>query len=248
MLDGVLIDGQAGGNDVGTCHRAVHDLLGGADGRADDLGLAVEAVVLIDIHDVFDVLLAVLTVGLFPAQERRNEEGAVLCGPDGLCRAEHQRHVGADALFLQAAGSSHTSLGAGDLDDEVLADGGDFLCGGDHLFGVVQMGVDLHGDGELLVALQALFLDPVGNVGNGRQERLAAQHDVAGVGGNAVNAKGVVSELDLIEFCAVQEVLHNHFLLLVKSVNQFVLQASNRFLFEIRHFLSNFKSHPVENL
>ena len=202
MLDGVLIDGQAGGDDVGTCHRAVHDLLGGADGRADDLGLAVEAVVLIDIHDVLDVLLAVLTVGLFPAQERGNEEGAVLCGPDGLCRAEHQRHVGAD------------------LDDEVLADGGDFLCGGDHLFGVVQMGVDLHGDGELLVALQALFLDPVGDVGNGRQERLAAQHDVAGIGGNAVNAKGVVSELDLIEFCAVQEVLHNHFLLLVKSVNQ----------------------------
>ena len=69
-----------------------------------------------------------------------------------------------------------------------------------------------------------------------------------GVGGNAVNAKGVVSELDLIEFCAVQEVLHNHFLLLVKSVNQFVLQASNRFLFEIRRFLSSFKSHPVINL
>ena len=88
------------------------------------------------------------------------------------------------------------------------------------------MGVDLHGDGELLVALQALFLDPVGDVGNGRQERLAAQHDVAGVGGNAVNAKGVVSELDLIEFSAVQEVLHNLFLLLIKSVNQFV-PASN---------------------
>ena len=75
------------------------------------------------------------------------------------------------------------------------------------------MGVDLHGDGELLVALQALFLDPVGNVGDGRQEGFAAEHDVAGVGGNAVDAEGVVSELDLIEFCAVQEVLHNRFLL-----------------------------------
>ena len=248
MLDGVLIDCQAGGHDISTCHSAVHDLLGSADSSADDLGLAVEAVVLIDIHDVLDVLLAVLTVGLFPAQERRNEQGAVLCGPDGLCRAEHQSHIGADALFLQAAGSSHTSLGAGDLDDEVAADSSHFLSSSDHLFGIVQMGVDLHGDGELLVALQALFLDPVGDVGNGRQERLAAQHDVAGVGGNAVNAKGVVSELDLIEFCAVQEVLHNHFLLLVKSVNQFVLQASNRFLFEIRRFLSSFKSHPVINL
>ena len=35
------------------------------------------------------------------------------------------------AAVREAAGSSHTSLGAGDLDDEVLADGGDFLCGGD---------------------------------------------------------------------------------------------------------------------
>ena len=73
------------------------------------------------------------------------------------------------------------------------------------------MGVDFHRDREFLVAFQTLFLDPVGNVGDGRQERLAAEHDVAGIGGYAVNAEGVVSKLDLIEFCAVQKVLHNRF-------------------------------------
>ena len=73
------------------------------------------------------------------------------------------------------------------------------------------MGVDLHRDREFIVAFQTLFFDPVGNVGDGSQERLAAQHDVAGIGGNAVNTEGVVSKLDLVEFCAVQKVLHSRF-------------------------------------
>ena len=70
------------------------------------------------------------------------------------------------------------------------------------------MGVDLHGDGEAVDPLQALFFDPVGNVGDGGFEGLAAEHDVAGIGGHAVDAEGVVGLLDLVELRTVQEEFH----------------------------------------
>ena len=46
----------------------------------------------------------------------------------------------------------------------------------------------------------------------GSQEMaLPLSMSVAGIGGNAVNTEGVVSKLDLVEFCAVQKVLHSRF-------------------------------------
>ena len=97
MLHAVLVHGQTGGDDIGTGNSAVHDLLGVTDGGTDDLGLAVEAVVLVDLDDVLDVLLAILAVGFLPADEGGDEQGAVLGGQDGHGGGEDQGHVGADA-------------------------------------------------------------------------------------------------------------------------------------------------------
>ena len=70
------------------------------------------------------------------------------------------------------------------------------------------MGVDLHGDGEGVDALQPGGLDPVGDVADGGLEGLAAEHDVAGIGGHAVDAEGLVGVLDLIQLGTVQEKFH----------------------------------------
>ena len=118
VLHAVLVDFQTGGDDVGAGNSTVGDLLGVADSSADDLGLAVEAVVLVDLDDVLDVLLAVLAVGFLPADEGRDEQRAVLGGQDGHGGGEDQGDVGADALSLQTTGGNNTSLGAGDLDGD----------------------------------------------------------------------------------------------------------------------------------
>ena len=75
------------------------------------------------------------------------------------------------------------------------------------------MGIDLDGNGELVDAFQTLFLDPLSDLGDAGDEGLAADHDVAGVGGHAVDAEGVIGVLDLVELGAVQEEFHDKSLL-----------------------------------
>ena len=63
VIEAVFIHLQAGGDDIRPGHGAVHKLLAGAHGGADDLRLPEEAVVGVDIHDILNVVHAVLAAG-----------------------------------------------------------------------------------------------------------------------------------------------------------------------------------------
>ena len=84
MFHAFLIDVQSGRHDVRTGYRTVHDLLGCTDRCTDDLGITEIAIMAVDIDDILDIGTAVFTVGFFPANERRNEQAAVLCSPQSL--------------------------------------------------------------------------------------------------------------------------------------------------------------------
>ena len=74
MLHGILIHGQSGCYDIRPGHGAVHNLLWCPDCSADDLGLSVESVVLVNVHNILDICLTVLSVGFLPADERGYEQ------------------------------------------------------------------------------------------------------------------------------------------------------------------------------
>lgn len=86
MFHGILIHGQPGCNDIRPGHGTIHNLLRCPDGRADDLGLPIETVVLVNVHNIPDIRLTVLSVGFLPADERGYEQRVVFCRKDGLGR------------------------------------------------------------------------------------------------------------------------------------------------------------------
>ena len=51
-----------------------------------DLGLPIETVVLVNVHNIPDIRLTVLSVGFLPADERGYEQRVVFCRKDGLGR------------------------------------------------------------------------------------------------------------------------------------------------------------------
>ena len=65
------------------------------------------------------------------------------------------------------------------------------------------MGIDLHTDWELVPALDAFFLDELRQLADDGEEGLAGIHDMVGVGGDAVDAEGIVGFTDLVDLCAV---------------------------------------------
>lgn len=133
--------------------------------------------------------------------ERRDEQGAVLCHRQGLRWREHQRDVGADAFLFELAGGGDARR-AGELDDEVAAQRGNDAFLGDHLVGLFQVRIDFHRDREDFVAVELVVLDPAGDVLEYDLERLAAVLRMWRVGGDAVDAEGVVGEVDFVELGA----------------------------------------------
>ena len=65
------------------------------------------------------------------------------------------------------------------------------------------MRVDFDGDRELVLPLEAFFLDPGSHLFDDGHERFAGKLDVFRVRGDAVDAEGVVCLFDLIHFGAV---------------------------------------------
>lgn len=108
VLHAVQKNIQSRRDDIRPGCGAVHNLLGGAHGGADDLGFAPKAIVFIDAHDIGNILPAVLAVGLLPANEGGDELGTVFGRKDRLRGRKDQRYIGADAAALQPARRSKT--------------------------------------------------------------------------------------------------------------------------------------------
>ena len=70
MLYGILIDRQSRRNDVSSGYSTVYELLRSPDSGTDYLCFTQETVVRVDLHDVADILFAVLSVGFLPSDER----------------------------------------------------------------------------------------------------------------------------------------------------------------------------------
>ena len=71
-------------------------------------------------RDVLDAALLEIPV-VDPADERRDQRDARLGAGDGLGKAEEQRQVAVDALFLEPLGGADAFPGRGDLDQDALA-------------------------------------------------------------------------------------------------------------------------------
>jgi hypothetical protein len=206
VLEPALIDGQPAGHDVGAHARGVDDLLGVAQRGHDHLGL--EIVVPVDLQDVPDELRRVVAGFLLPADERRDEQRAVLRRRQRLRRREHQRDVGADAVALELARRGDALLGGRQLDHEAGVQRGVDPAFAHHVGGVRKVRIDLHGHRELRVAGERVVLQPGRDVAQRDLERLAADLDVPRIGRHAVDAEGVIGKVDFIELCAVEKELH----------------------------------------
>ena len=198
MNHGIFVNCKAGGNNIRSCYCTVHKLFCCPDCCADDLRFSIKTIVLIDRYDILNVLSAVFAVCFFPSNERRNEEGAVLCRKDCLRCGEYQCYIRSDPFCFQSFCCRDPGRNAGDLYYKVFRDRRNLSCCLHHFVCIFQIRIDLNRNRKLLITFQPFFFDPLRNIRDRCKERLSGIHDVTGICGHSIDPETVIGFFDLI--------------------------------------------------